>query len=88
MRSKKISNPFNAISRAEHFKNMLSYANIMNMSDICDTVVVMPYINFGVVYLHFLSFQQPPVGCYLHLQVLFDAQQLLIVGLVALHVQA
>lgn len=84
MRSKKITNLLNAISRAEQFKNMLSYiSNIMNMSDICDT-----YVNLGVVYLHFLSFQQPPVGCYLHLQVLFDAQQLLVVGLVALHVQA
>lgn len=39
------------------------------------------------LHLHFLSFQQPPVGRDLHLQVLFDAQQLFIVGLVALHVQ-
>lgn len=35
-----------------------------------------------------LAFQQPPVGGDLHLQVLLDAQQLFIVGLVALHVQA
>lgn len=83
-RSKTITNPFNTISRAEQFKNMLSYiSNIMNMSDICAA-----YVHFGVVCLHFLSFQQLPVGCYLHLQVLFDAQQLLVVGLVALHVQA
>lgn len=83
-KKKKKTNPFYTISRAEQFKNMLSYISIiMNMSDICDT-----YVNFAVVYLHFLSFQQLPVGCYLHLQVLFDAQQLLVVGLVALHVQA
>ena len=36
---------------------------------------------------HLLSFQQPPVGGDLHLQGLLDAQQLLVLGLVALHVQ-
>ena len=35
-----------------------------------------------------LPFQQPPVGGDLHLQVLLDAQQLLIAGLGALHVQS
>lgn len=42
---------------------------------------------FPSPHLHFLSFQQPPVRGDLHLQVLFDAQQLFVVGLVALHVQ-
>lgn len=37
--------------------------------------------------VHFLALQQPPVRRYLHLQVLLDAQQLLVVGFVALHVQ-
>lgn len=40
------------------------------------------------VRLHLFSFQQPPVGGNLHLQVLLDAKQLLVVRLVALHVQA
>lgn len=37
--------------------------------------------------LPFLSFQQAPVGGNLHLQVLFDAQELLVVRLGALHVK-
>lgn len=38
-------------------------------------------------YSRFLSFQQAPVGGDLQLQVLFDAQELLVVGLIALHVE-
>lgn len=37
--------------------------------------------------VHLLSLQQAPVGGDLHLQVLLDAEQLLVVGLGALHVQ-
>lgn len=39
------------------------------------------------VNLRLLSLQQAPVGCDLHLQVLLDAQQVVVVGLGALHVQ-
>lgn len=37
--------------------------------------------------LRFLSFQQAPVGGDLHFEVLLDAEELLVVGLGALHVQ-
>lgn len=41
----------------------------------------------ALLHSRFLSLQQAPVGCDLHFQVLLDAEELLVVGFGALHVQ-
>lgn len=49
--------------------------------------LILPFLGETGENVRFLSLQQAPVGGDLHFQVLLDAEELLVVGLDALHVQ-